>query len=196
MLVSVFLAGGVDSLSLLAPVGDPQLPELRPKLALADSEGTPFAEDGRLHWHPSADGFSTLHGEGKVTVMPAIGYEHPDQSHFNSRHFWEVGALDRRLVTGWLGRFLDRVGHAGQPAPGPLARRRALARAGHRARAGLGRQRARRLRLLGARRVGRRRELDARGDARRSAARTPAAGTPACGRPGGSRSSRRSCASS
>ena len=29
--------------------------------------------------------------------MPAIGYENPDQSHFNSRHFWEVGALDPRL---------------------------------------------------------------------------------------------------
>jgi uncharacterized protein (DUF1501 family) len=118
VLVSVFLAGGVDSLSLLAPVGDPKYRELRPKLALPDSAGTPFAEDGRLHWHPSADGFSRLHSEGKLTVMPAIGYDHPDQSHFNSRHFWEVGALDRRLVTGWMGRFLDRVGSPDNPLQG------------------------------------------------------------------------------
>jgi uncharacterized protein (DUF1501 family) len=118
VLVSVFLPGGVDSLSLLPPVGDPKYKALRPKLALGDSEGTPFVEDGRLRWHPSAAGFSQLHGEGKVTVMPAIGYEHPDQSHFNSRHFWEVGALDRRLVTGWLGRFIDRVGQADNPLQG------------------------------------------------------------------------------
>src|SRR5207244_3598703 len=85
---------------LLAPVGDSAYRSLRPKLALDDSEGTPFAEDGRLHWHPSVDAISKLHAEGKVTVMPAIGYDHPDQSHFNSRHFWEVGALDRRRVAG------------------------------------------------------------------------------------------------
>ena len=87
------MAGGIDSLSVLAPVGDPNYRKLRPKLALADSDGTPFGEDGRLRWHPSAAGLATLHGEGKATVMPAVGYEHPDQSHFNSRHFYEVGAL-------------------------------------------------------------------------------------------------------
>jgi uncharacterized protein (DUF1501 family) len=118
VLVSIFMAGGTDSLSLLAPVGDARYRDLRPRLALGEAEGTPFAEDGRLRWHPSAAGLSQLHGEGKVTVMPAIGYEHPDQSHFNSRHFWEVGALDRRLVTGWLGRYLDKVGQAGNPLQG------------------------------------------------------------------------------
>ena len=118
VLVSIFLAGGVDSLSLLAPVGDPRYRELRPRLALGETDGTAFPEDPRLRWHPSAAAFATLHGEGKVTVMPAIGYEHPDQSHFNSRHFWEVGALDRRLVTGWLGRFVDRVGHPDNPLQG------------------------------------------------------------------------------
>ncbi|MGH2978932.1 MAG: DUF1501 domain-containing protein, partial [Solirubrobacterales bacterium] len=118
VLVSVFMAGGIDSLSVLAPVGDPNYRRLRPKLALGDSEGTPFGEDGRLRWHPSAAGLATLHGEGKATVMPAIGYEHPDQSHFNSRHFWEVGALQPRLVTGWLGRYLDRVGAMDNPLQG------------------------------------------------------------------------------
>ena len=118
VLVSVFMAGGIDSLSVLAPVGDPNYRKLRPKLALADSDGTPFGEDGRLRWHPSAAGFATLHGEGKATVMPAVGYEHPDQSHFNSRHFWEVGALQPRLVTGWMGRYLDRVGTMDNPLQG------------------------------------------------------------------------------
>ena len=43
-------------------------------------------------------------------MFPAIGYSHPDQSHFTSRHFWEVGALDPQAGTGWLGRLLDVIG--------------------------------------------------------------------------------------
>jgi uncharacterized protein (DUF1501 family) len=118
VLVSVFMAGGVDSISVLAPVGDPHYRRLRPKLALGDAEGTSFPEDGRLRWHPSAAGLATLHAEGKASVMPAIGYDHPDQSHFNSRHFYEVGALQPKLATGWLGRYLDRVGRTDNPLQG------------------------------------------------------------------------------
>src|SRR3954466_10048619 len=94
VLVSVFMPGGVDSMSLLAPVGDPKYATYRPTLALDGASTTPFAEDGNLLWHPSAAPLATLHGEGKVTVLPAIGYDPPDQSHFTSRHYWEVGALD------------------------------------------------------------------------------------------------------
>ena len=50
--------------------------------------------------------------------MPGIGYDHPNQSHFTSRHFWEVGAADERLATGWLGRYLDRVGSHDNPLQG------------------------------------------------------------------------------
>jgi uncharacterized protein (DUF1501 family) len=47
-----------------------------------------------------------------------VGYDHPDQSHFTSRHFWEVGATDTRLLTGWLGRYLDAAGTADNPLQG------------------------------------------------------------------------------
>ena len=73
-----------------------------------------------------------------MTVLPAIGYDHPDQSHFTSRHYWEVGATDPRLLTGWLGRYLDVAGVRRQPAAGPLDHRqpRAFARDGQGARRG------------------------------------------------------------
>jgi uncharacterized protein (DUF1501 family) len=118
VLVSVFMPGGVDSMSLLAPVGDPKYTTYRPTLALDGASTTPFAEDGNLHWHPSAAPLATLHGEGKVTVIPAIGYDHPDQSHFTSRHYWEVGALDASAGYGWMGRYLDRVGDPDNPLQG------------------------------------------------------------------------------
>jgi uncharacterized protein (DUF1501 family) len=53
-----------------------------------------------------------------VTVLPAVGYTHPDQSHFTSRHYWEVGATDPQLNTGWLGRYLDHVGTGNNPLQG------------------------------------------------------------------------------
>jgi uncharacterized protein (DUF1501 family) len=117
VLVSVFMDGGVDSMSLLFPHGDPDYRRLRPRLALPDS-GLGFTEDSRLRWHPSATGFATLHAEGKLSVLPAVGYTNADQSHFTSRHYWEVGNTDPSLRTGWMGRYLDRVGSRGNPLQG------------------------------------------------------------------------------
>jgi uncharacterized protein (DUF1501 family) len=116
VLVSVFLEGGADALSVLSPQGDPLYRKLRPHLAL--SGGPVFGEDDRLHWHPAAAALATLHAENKVTVMPAVGYTNADQSHFTSRHYWEVGATSTSVRTGWLGRYLDRVGTMDNPLQG------------------------------------------------------------------------------
>ena len=133
VLVSVFLDGGADSLSLLAPVADPDYRRLRPRLALPDS-GFVFTEDPGLRWHPEAAAFRTLHLEGKLTVLPTVGYTDADQSHFTSRHYWEVGATNPGLRTGWMGRYLDRAGRSDNPLQGlsldgelapPLATRKA-----------------------------------------------------------------------
>ena len=118
ILVSVFMQGGLDALSLLAPVGDPMYRRLRPTLAVSQSAGIPFGEDPRLSWHPAAKSFAALHDAGKVTTFPGIGYSSPDMSHFTSRHYWEVGATDTRVATGWLGRFLDVAGTASNPLQG------------------------------------------------------------------------------
>src|SRR3954454_1703395 len=101
-LVSIFLPGGADSMSILAPVGDPLYAQLRPTLALAPSSGTAFSEDPTMRWHPSVSGLATLHGEGKVSVMPAVGYTNANQSHFTSRHFYEVGETNTHTQTGWM----------------------------------------------------------------------------------------------
>jgi uncharacterized protein (DUF1501 family) len=118
ILVSVFLSGGVDSLTLLAPTGHSRYASLRPTLALPGDQGTPFAEDTSLRWHPAAASLATLHDEGKLTVFPAVGYDDPNQSHFTSRHYWEVGEVNPFGRWGWLGRFLDRHGVPDNPLQG------------------------------------------------------------------------------
>jgi uncharacterized protein (DUF1501 family) len=118
IIVSVFFEGGVDTLSVLAPVGDAKYAQLRPNLALAPGAGASFTEDPRLQWHPAAAGLATLHDEGKVSAFPAIGYDHPDQSHFTSRHYYEIGQLEVGYRTGWLGRYIDAVGDDENPLQG------------------------------------------------------------------------------
>ena len=118
VLVSVFLQGGIDALSLLAPTLDPAYLKLRPTLALAPGSGIPLLEDPRLEWNPAAGSLAKLHAQGLLTVLPGIGYSDPDMSHFTSRHYWEVGATQASLLTGWLGRYLDLVGSPTNPLQG------------------------------------------------------------------------------
>jgi uncharacterized protein (DUF1501 family) len=119
VLVSVFLSGGIDSLSVLFPAGDPAYYKLRPTLALSQSASArAFTEDSRLFWHPAAGSLATLHAEGKVSVLPAVGYANSDKSHFTSRHYYEVGATDANLRTGWMGRYLDATGVPDNPLQG------------------------------------------------------------------------------
>jgi uncharacterized protein (DUF1501 family) len=118
VLVSVFLAGGIDSLNVLFPAGDSRYYQFRPNIGMQQSAGIPYSGDSRLFWHPAAGSIATLYNEGKVSVAPAIGYNNSDLSHFTSRHYWEVGATDADLRTGWLGRFLDATGTPDNPLQG------------------------------------------------------------------------------
>ena len=120
VLVSLFFDGGIDSLNVLAPIDNPTYHDLRPTLAL--SSGTLIEPDSdpntRLYWHPSAAKLATLYGEDKVSVFPAIGYDSPNQSHFTSRHYYEIGDVNVGYNTGWLGRYIDRVGADDNPLQG------------------------------------------------------------------------------
>ena len=118
ILVSIFFDGGIDAMSLLAPTGHPQYAGLRPTLKQSPSAGTAFSEDPSLRWHPSATPLATLHAEGKVSVFPAIGYDDPNQSHFTSRHYYEIGEVEIGARTGWLGRYIDRTGDDENPLQG------------------------------------------------------------------------------
>jgi uncharacterized protein (DUF1501 family) len=118
VLVSIYMEGGWDALSVLAPVREARYKELRPVLGLAEGTGKVFTEDATLMWHPQAGGLAELHDEGKVSVFPAIGYEPSEESHFTSRHYWEVGQLDANARTGWMGRYLDVVGEPDNPLQG------------------------------------------------------------------------------
>ncbi|MBJ7332059.1 MAG: DUF1501 domain-containing protein [Solirubrobacteraceae bacterium] len=120
VVVSMFMDGGADNFSILAPAGHARYATLRPTLAIADDPARRFAPDPSLVWHPDAEALRQLWDSPDcgVAVAPAIGYPAPNYSHFTSRHYWEVGALDAMGSTGWLGRYLDRVGSPANPIQG------------------------------------------------------------------------------
>ena len=116
VLVSIFFDGGIDALNVLAPINDSRYQDLRPTIALPSGLG--FTEDSSLFWHPSAANLRALHGEDKVSVFPAIGYTSPNQSHFTSRHYYEIGEVQVGANTGWLGRYIEEVGSDDNPLQG------------------------------------------------------------------------------
>ena len=127
VVISVFVDGGWDALSVLVPFGsdsrhEARMQALRPGLlaGIPRAQTTPLEADPSLSWHPSASGLRDLWADPNVgvAVAPAVGYASPNYSHFTSRHFWEVGALDVNGTTGWMGRYLDRVGRSDVPVQG------------------------------------------------------------------------------
>lgn len=118
ILISVFIPGGWDGLNVLAPTGDGNYQTWRPNIALPVNTAHRWSEDDRLQWHPDILPLKTLHEEGKVSVLPALGYTSPNQSHFTSRHYYEVGSLNVMTPTGWMGRYLDIYGSSNNPLQG------------------------------------------------------------------------------
>jgi uncharacterized protein (DUF1501 family) len=122
VLVSIFFDGGIDALNVLAPINDTTYQSKRPSIGLhlpgASHPTTQFSGDTNLWWHPSANKLEQLYLDSKLAVFPAIGYTSPNQSHFTSRHYYEIGEVQVGANTGWLGRVVDQIGVDDNPLQG------------------------------------------------------------------------------
>lgn len=111
VLVSIFLRGGADGLTLVPPFGEPSYYTLRPTIAI------PRPDSGAANPALNLDGFFGLptamaallpaYQSGQLLVVHATGSTDPSRSHFDAQFFMEIGKPgDRNVVTGWLGRHL------------------------------------------------------------------------------------------
>ena len=118
--------GGLDSLSTLFPSATPTTGAAADARAARLEPGVRRGRAAALASGRRRRSDSSML-EGKLAVLPAVGYTNADQSHFTSRHYWEVGA-DRRRPAHRLARPLPRPRRRRrQPAAGAEPRRRALA---------------------------------------------------------------------
>ena len=110
VLISIFLRGGADGLSLVPPFGDPSYYALRPTLAIPPpgSAANPALNlDGFFGLPPAMAALLPVYQGGQLLIVHASGSTDPSRSHFDAQFFMEIGKPgDLNVVTGWLGRHL------------------------------------------------------------------------------------------
>lgn len=111
VIVSVFLRGGADGLSLCAPFGDPLYYTGRPTIAIprpdSSSASKGIALDNFFAIPQAMRFLQPAYQAGNLLVVHGAGLTYSTRSHFDAQHFMEVGkANDSSVNTGWLGRHL------------------------------------------------------------------------------------------
>ena len=111
IIVSVFLRGGCDGLTLCVPFLDPDYYAGRSTIAVPRPDSTDpnrgFALDDAFAFPPAMRALLPAYDAGDLLVVHATGSIDPSRSHFDAQRFMEVGKpRDTSVNTGWLGRHL------------------------------------------------------------------------------------------
>ena len=127
VIVSIFLRGGADGLSLVVPYGENAYYTARPSIAIPrpDDASPNRALDlnGFFGLPPAMAALLPAFRAGHLLIVHATGSTDPSRSHFDAQAFMEIGIPgEREMNTGWLGRHL-----ATKPPMKPDAALRALA---------------------------------------------------------------------
>lgn len=105
VVIVVHLDGGCDGINTVIPFTDPAYVAARPTLAIAAANVLPIT--GALGFHPALTGLKTLYDQGKVAVLPGVGYPNFNRSHFAAEDIYWTGDPASAPSNGWLGRGLD-----------------------------------------------------------------------------------------
>ena len=111
VIVSVFLRGGADGLSLCVPFGDADYYTGRSTIAIPRPDSAAatrgIALDGFFAFPQGMSALVPAYTAKDLLVVHATGQFNTSRSHFDAQRYMEVGKpADPALVTGWLGRHL------------------------------------------------------------------------------------------
>ena len=112
ILVSVFLRGGSDGLSMVYPFNDPLYYSGRSTIAIPRPDSTNTAQRGIAldnTWAVSRPLAAVMpaYQAGELLILHATGSVDPSRSHFDAQKYIEVGKpRDPNVATGWLARHL------------------------------------------------------------------------------------------
>lgn len=117
VLVSIFLRGGADMLSLCVPYAEPNYYVQRPTTAvLPPGQGPQSCIDlgsggaGMFGFPPAFAPLMPAYNDGKLLVVHATGSQSATRSHFEEQRRLEGGdPANTHPTTGWLGRHLATV---------------------------------------------------------------------------------------
>lgn len=108
-LVVLYMRGGADCLSVVAPYTDATYRKIRPTIAVPPpgTDGGALELGGGFGLHPSMKGLHALYKKGMFAPILNVGSPHPTRSHFDAQDFMEYAAPGVRTITeGWLNRWL------------------------------------------------------------------------------------------
>lgn len=122
VLVSIFLRGGADGLTLVVPHGEDAYYDLRPTLAIprpGDGPNGAIDLDGFFGLPQAMGALKEAYDDGALLFVHATGLPDPTRSHFSAMYFMEVGrpSPPTSLFTGWIGRHLAATPPAVAGAP-------------------------------------------------------------------------------
>ena len=114
VILSVFMRGGADGLTLCVPFGDPAYYTGRTTIAVPRPDATAatkgIALDNFFAFPQAMSGLMAAFNAKDLLVVHATGQFNTSRSHFDAQRYMEVGKPnDTSLVTGWLGRHLATV---------------------------------------------------------------------------------------
>ena len=113
VILSIFLRGGADGLTLCVPHGEASYYSLRPSLAIAPPDSSAANRvldlDGFFGLPPAMEPLLEAWQEKDLAFVHACGMPNTSRSHFDAMHFMEVGQErpPANLISGWLGRHLQ-----------------------------------------------------------------------------------------
>jgi uncharacterized protein (DUF1501 family) len=118
IIVSVFMRGGADGLSIAVPFADPNYYTSRSTIAIPRPDSSAATKginlDGFFMFPQAMTGNAAGTGglmpaftAADLLIVQATGQLNNSRSHFDAQRYMEVGKpVDPNLVTGWLGRHL------------------------------------------------------------------------------------------
>jgi uncharacterized protein (DUF1501 family) len=114
VIVSIFLRGGADGLSMCVPFADPNYYAGRPTIAIPRPDSAQanraIALDDRFGFPQALAALVPAYRAGNLLVVHGTGSVDTTRSHFDAQRYMEVGKpRDPSLITGWLGRHLATV---------------------------------------------------------------------------------------
>lgn len=102
--VVLSLRGGLDGLSAVAPVGDPEYFTARPNIAIPQSRVLPL--NSMFGLHPALAPLKPLYDAGSLAAVHAVGQVNRTRSHFAAMEEMENAAPGSYLRTGWIDRMI------------------------------------------------------------------------------------------
>ena len=121
-LVLIRLRGGNDGLNTIVPLNDFETyVNKRPNIYIPKSNLIKLNDNYAMPNYMS--NLEPLWKDGEMKVVNGVGYENPSGSHFKSSDIWASATNNKKISTGWLGRYYDEkyLDYLTNPTEKPIA---------------------------------------------------------------------------